>query len=202
MPDSNTSTGPGSESDGSKAEQPRLIGDIPLRVARAVVRQDGHPLAVRPRAEPRANGRGQMFDYGRSEHLEKEILVGLLLEPRTPRLLLEFRPCADRDEHDGVRPGFCQRAMEPRTGKRDAFRPDRRRRAARRLRPDARRPTAVHVRRTRPRPVGQFERATVEHVSAREIPGDACTRRGRRRRCGAVSKSSISPPLPARRRQA
>src|SRR6185437_5086862 len=88
-------------------EQPGLLGYIPLRVPRTVVRQHRHLPLLRPFAEPSAGGRSQMFDHRRAKHLQKEIFVRLPLLPAPVRLGLSFRPCAYRNKDYGV----CSRLL-------------------------------------------------------------------------------------------
>src|SRR6185437_3287684 len=91
-------------------EQPWLLGYIPIRVSRTVVRQHRHLPLLRPFAKPSAGGGSQMFNLGRAKHLQKKIFVRLSLLPAPVRLGLSLRPCAYRNKDYTV----CSRLLERR----------------------------------------------------------------------------------------
>ena len=63
-------------------EKARLLSNVPLWIAGAIVRQHGLIVCFSPGAQPRAGHRGQVFDDCRAIHFQKEILVGLFFEPQ------------------------------------------------------------------------------------------------------------------------
>ena len=155
MPESSTSSGPGSGAARCREqrEQRGLLGDVPLRIAGAVVRQHRQALRLGPAAQAGAGLRHQVLDDGRAVDLEEEVLVGLLVLPQPRRFRFELGPGADGDQHRAVRPGVDQRSgaggvlAKRRAVEAHAVGVERSAST-----PRGRRPTAGRARRTRPRP--------------------------------------------------
>jgi hypothetical protein len=99
-------------------QEPRLLGDIPVRVAGARVRQDSHALSLRPVAEARAGESDQVLDHGGAVHLEEEVVIGLFGLPAMLRLFFQLGTRADGDEDRAVSLGIVQRLAETRAGER------------------------------------------------------------------------------------
>ena len=150
-----------------EGEERRLVGDLPVGIPRAVVRQNRQLVGVGHRTEAPARRRDEVLHDRGAIHFEKEILVGLLVQPTTLRLLFDLGACTHGDEDDAFCFRIAQRVQQPLAGEGHAIDDDPIATVVEALRFARVDPRAAMRGVPRPRLVRQLERALVQLVIAR-----------------------------------
>ena len=105
-------------------EQPRLFPDVPIRIARTVMRKHRHSARFGPVAKTSARHRDQALHDRRTEHFEEKIFVGLLFAPQPLGFLFERAASAGRHQNRAAGRGLFEQPPQAQAAKRHAFEPD------------------------------------------------------------------------------
>ena len=93
-------------------QQARLLGDVPFRIAGAVVWQHRHAFLLSPVAKARTSRRGQMLNDRGAEYFKEKILVRLFVFPAPLRFLFRLRARANGNQNYAVSFRLRERALQ------------------------------------------------------------------------------------------